>query len=126
MKKIILDTNFLTIPYQFKVDIFEEIKKVVPENYELATLDGIIKELENLAKNKGKDSKAARIGLELIEKNQVKIIKTEEKKADDSIVEISDENTLVATNDKELRQRLKDKNVKVIYLRSKTRLELSN
>lgn len=126
MKKIILDTNFLTIPYQFGLDIFEEIKKIISDNFELVTLDGVINELENLAKNKGKDSRAAKIGLELIEKNQVKIIKTELENVDDSIVEISDEDTIVATNDKELKQRLKDKGVKVIYLRSKNSLELSN
>ncbi len=124
MKTIILDTNFLTIPYQFGLDIFEEIKKIVPENYELATLDSVIKELESLVKSKGKDSRAAKIALDLIEKKQVKILKTEKKNVDDSIVEMSNENTIAATNDKELKQRLKHKNVKVIYLRSKNRLEL--
>jgi len=54
----------------------------------------------------------------------VRIIKTNEKNADDAIVEISNENTIVATNDKELSQRLKDKNTKIIYLRGKNRLEL--
>ena len=124
MKTIILDTNFLTIPYQFGVDVFEEIKKLVPENYELVVLDGIIKELENLAKGKGRDSKAAKIGLELIEKKRVKIIKTESKSVDDEIIRLSNKETIVATNDKELRERLKDKSAKVMYLRSKNRLEL--
>jgi len=64
MKIIILDTNFLTIPYQFGVDVFEEIKELVQEDYELVALDGIVKELKNLAKGKGRDSRAARIGLE--------------------------------------------------------------
>ena len=69
MITIILDTNFLTIPYQFGVDIFKEIERIIPDNYELVTLDGVTKELEDLAGEKGKDAIAAKIGLELIEKN---------------------------------------------------------
>ncbi|ADP77245.1 conserved hypothetical protein [Methanothermus fervidus DSM 2088] len=29
-KNVVLDTNFLFLPIQFKVDIIEEIKKLVP------------------------------------------------------------------------------------------------
>lgn len=126
MKTIILDTNFITIPYQFGVDIFEEIERIIQGGYELVTLDGVIKELKDLEKNKGKDSKAAKIGLELTEKKKVKIIKTGEKDVDKAILNLVSKKTIVATNDKELRQRLKDKNVKIIYLRGKNHLELSN
>jgi len=124
MKTIILDTNFLTIPYQFGVDIFEEIDRIVTEEHEIVTLDGVIRELKHLTKEKSKDSVAAKVGLELIKKKNVKIIETQEKTVDDAIVELSTSETLVATNDKGLTQRLKGKNVKIIYLRGKNRLEL--
>ncbi len=122
MKKIILDTNFLTIPYQFKLDIFEEINKLIPDEHKIITLDGVFIELEHLAEQSGEDATAARVGLELIEKKGVKVIPTQEKNVDDTIVELADKQTLVATNDKELINRLKTKNVKVIYLRGKNRL----
>ncbi|MBL7169629.1 MAG: nucleotide-binding protein [Candidatus Aenigmarchaeota archaeon] len=124
MKTIILDTNFLTIPYQFGVDIFEEIGKVITGNYELITLEGVVKELGQMSQEKGKDSVAAKIGLELIKKKGVKVVKTQEKNVDDAILELASEQTLVATNDKKLIKSLKHKNVKVLYLRSKNRLVL--
>lgn len=123
MKKIILDTNFLTIPYQFNVNIIEEIECLIDEKYEILTTDGVVKELENLSKKSGKDGIAAKIGLEIIKKEYIKIIKTKGN-TDDVLVEISDENTIIATNDKILRQRLKSKRIKTIYLRSKKQLEL--
>jgi len=123
MKKIILDTNFLTIPYQFNVDIFEEINRIMEEDYELITLDKVVEELKKM--KKGKDTIAARIGLELIEKKNIKVIKTDEKKVDNAIVKLADKNTTVATNDRDLRRRLKNKNVKVLYLRSKKHIVMS-
>ena len=123
MKKIILDTNFLTIPYQFNVDIFEEIDRIMEEDYELITLDKVVEELKKM--KKGKDTIAARIGLELIEKKNIKVIKTDEKKVDNAIVKLADKNTTVATNDRDLRRRLKNKNVKVLYLRSKKHIVMS-
>jgi hypothetical protein len=124
MKKIILDTNFLTIPYQFNVDIFEEIDRIMEEDYELITLDRVVEELKNMIKSKSKDAVAARIALELIEKKNVKIINTDEKKVDNTIIKLADKDTIVATNDRVLRKKIKDKNVKVLYLRSKKHLEM--
>jgi len=122
MKKVILDTNFLTLPYQFKIDIFEEIKRVVQEDHEILTLDCVVEELKKIAKGKGKNAIAARVALELMEKKGVKILRTKKRNTDKVILSISDENTIVATNDKELRGKLKDKKIKVLYLRSKKHL----
>ena len=58
-------------------------------------------------------------------KKNVKVIKTREKNVDNTIIRIADKNTIVATNDKELRQKLKNKNVKTVYLRNKKYLEMS-
>jgi len=125
MKKIILDANFLTIPYQFNVDIFEEIDRIMEEKYELMTIDGVVEELKKLTKAKTKDAVAAKLGLELIEKKNVKIIYTEYKNVDNAIIAMSNKDTIVATNDKGLRKKLKNKNVKVLYLRSKKHIVMS-
>jgi hypothetical protein len=114
----------LTIPYQFNVDIFEEIDRIMEEDYELITLDRVVEELKNMIKSKSKDAVAARIALELIEKKNVKIINTDEKKVDNTIIKLADKDTIVATNDRVLRKKIKDKNVKVLYLRSKKHLEM--
>ncbi|MBD3156053.1 MAG: hypothetical protein GF368_05370 [Candidatus Aenigmarchaeota archaeon] len=124
MKKIILDTNFLTIPYQFSIDIFDKIKDLVRGEHEILVLDGTVRELKILSNKKGRKSLAARVGLELIEKEDLKVVKTDDGNVDDEIVDLSGEETIVATNDKELIKRLKHKNVKIIYLRGRNRLEM--
>jgi len=124
MKTIILDTNFLTIPYRFGVDIFEGIDALISEEYEIITLEGVVRELKNLSKGRSKDSAAARIGLELLKKKQIKVVETQEKNVDEAILELVTDQTFVATNDKELIKRLKDKNIKVVYLRGKNRLNM--
>lgn len=125
MKRIILDTNFLMISYQFKVDIFEEINRIMEENYELIVFDKMIEELERISGSKGRDAVAARIALELIKKKEVKIISINEKTVDNAIIDATDKNTIVATNDKILKEKLKNKNIKTIYLRNKKYLEMS-
>ena len=77
-----------------------------------------------MIKSKSKAAIAAKIALELIEKKNVKIINTDEKKVDNTIIKLADKNTVVATNDRVLRKKIKDKNVKVLYLRSKKHLEM--
>ena len=49
--KIILDSNALFVPLQFKIDIFEEIKKLLNMKFELIILPPILRELEELAEN---------------------------------------------------------------------------
>ncbi len=125
MKRIILDTNFLTIPYQFNIDIFEEIDRVVESDYKLTTLDCVIEELRKLEKSRGKKATAAKVALTLIKEKNVKVIRTGEKNVDIKIYRMADKNTIVATNDRGLRRKLKNKNVKVLYLRSKKRIVMS-
>ncbi len=113
--KVLLDTNFLMLPNQFGIDIFEYLKF-----YEIFTLSQCIDELKKLSKKKGKDSKAAKIGLNLLEMNKVNIVKSLEKVVDKAILEYAiKENCLVATNDKELIKALKKKGIKIIRLKQK-------
>ena len=80
MKRIILDTNFLLIPAQFKVDIFSEIQRIADFKYQLYILDKTITELKKIQKEqRGKHKRAAKLGLDLIKKKKVKIIKTTSK-----------------------------------------------
>ena len=48
MEKIILDTNFLMIPFTLKVDIFLEIDRVIIDEYRLYIIDKTIDELDNI------------------------------------------------------------------------------
>ena len=126
MKKIILDTNFLLIPYQFKVDIFSEIKRVCDFKYRLFIVDQTIDELKKLAETqKGKDKLAAVLAMAMLEQKKVGQIKTKkDKDVDNLILDESDENTIVATQDRILKSRLKKKGAGLIVLKNKTHLAL--
>ena len=125
MKKILLDTNFLLIPYQFKVDIFTQIDKLAAFKYELFILDRTLEELKKIfEEQKGKDKDAAKIALKLIAIKNIGIIRTKSNKSTDSIIlnTASKDNFIVATQDKELRTKLRQKNVPVVALRQKKRV----
>jgi uncharacterized protein len=128
MKKIILDTNFLLIPYQFKVDIFTELKRECNFKYTLFVLDKTIEELEKIIKTqKGKNKDAAKIGLQLLKLKKVNVIKTDsERYTDNVILDYSKEGYIVATQDKDLKRRLINHNVSVIVLKQKKILALIN
>lgn len=117
--KLIFDTNFLIDLVKFKID-FEEINKF--GKFEFFTLDSVIEELNNIANSTGKKGKYAKIALKLIEIKKIKILKTT-KKTDESILEIN-EKVVVATNDKNLRKKLKEKGIKTFYIRGKKYLAM--
>jgi len=123
--KIIIDTNFLFVPAQFRLDIFEEMTKLLGQHVEAIILSPTLQELEKLAKSKSpKTRKNATLGLEIAKK--CKIVEVERKGGesnDNLIVRIATESkSPVATNDGELRRKLRKAGVAVVFLRQKSRL----
>jgi rRNA-processing protein FCF1 len=125
MKKVLLDTNFLFIPMQFKVDIFSEIERLMRVPYELCMIDMSLDELESLTtRGSGKDKTAAKLGLALVKSKNIKILDTgrteKHLNTDKMIVEVAKSpDFVVATQDKALKRDLKENNVPVIVLRQK-------
>jgi len=125
--KIMIDTNFLFIPSKFRLDIFEELNKLQWQNVEPVLLSPTYQELQKLAKsNSVKLSKQARLGLKLAEKCQiVEVERKGNESNDDLILRMAREwKCPVATNDKELRKRLRSVSVSVVFLRQKSQLEV--
>ncbi len=125
--KVVLDSNALFVPLQFKIDIFEELEKLLKVNFEVVLLSPIRQELEKFAeKGSPKMRKNAVYALKLAEK--CTLIDVEEKMGaspDDMIVEVARKRGfLVFTNDRKLRKRLRNINVPVIYVRQKSQLEI--
>lgn len=114
--KFLLDTNFLTIPGQFKVDVFSELFRL--GKVELYTLNLVVKELETIK------SKHSKLGLELIKKNNVQVLHAEGNTDKEIIRAAKENNFVVCTQDKELISLLKKNNIKVVYLRQKKYLEM--
>jgi len=125
-KIILLDTNFLLIPFQFKVDIFSEIARICDFGYSLAIIDRTADELESIKKNqKGRHKLAADFALKLLKKKDLKIIRTNSKKpVDDLIAELAGKGAIVATQDSLLRKTIKNNKGRVIFLRNKKFLKL--
>lgn len=125
MKKVILDTNFLLVPMQFKVDIFSEFDRICHFNYKLFIFDESIGELKNIIKKQPqKHKKAAEFALKLIRLKNIEIIESDEKDVDSLILENLDKDTIVATQDIELKKEILKKGASVIILRQKKYLQL--
>lgn len=116
--KVIIDTNALIIPHKFKIDIFEEIEKLLP-TAEKIIIDSTIRELHNI-----KDRKAANIALQLINKYNIKIVH-EPGETDSAIITYAQTNNgVVFTNDKEMKKMCIRFKVPVMYMRKKKKIEL--
>ena len=124
--KVVIDANFFFVPSQFKLDIFEELANLLNRRFEPILLSSTKKELQGLTESTPKIKKQAVLALKFAEKcNFVPIDKDSLETYDDVIVRVASEwKTPVATNDKELRRRLREKGVPVIFLRQKRRLEM--
>lgn len=113
-----MDTNFVMIPFQFKVDVITELERLCDFKYKLCVIDRTIDELNKIAKEdkKFRNREAAKMALKMIKANKIKIIKTRNGHADDILAEMDG---IIATQDKELRKRVE----KAIVLRKKKYLE---
>lgn len=125
MKKIILDTNFLLIPLQFRLDIFSELNRICNFNYKLFVFEKTIDELRGIVEKQSmKHKKAAQFGLKLIKFKNIGILKSEQKDVDYDILNSLSKDTIVATQDAELKRRLRSKGAPIIILRQKKYLQL--
>ena len=111
MREVILDTSFILSAIRQKIDFFHSIEAldlqaVIPEQ--------TIRELRGLG---------AELALEIIQKNNFKLVKIPGKNADSAILKFSKENptAIVATLDAGLKKKIR--NSKLI-IRQKKKLEI--
>jgi len=118
--KIMLDTNFLVAPFQLSLPLFEEFDRIYPF-HELYTLKDAVQEAKSI-----EEGKYSELVNKLIESQDITVLETEGKgEVDDVLVDIADE-YIVATNDKELKNRLLDDSREVVIVRSGDHLEVLN
>jgi rRNA-processing protein FCF1 len=125
--KVILDSNALYVPLEFKIDIFEELGHLLNQKIDAILLSTVKHELEMLAaKNSPKTRREAIFALKLAEKCKYVPVENEEKlTTDDVIVKVAKNwNSPVFTNDRQLKKKLRDISVPVIYVRQKSRLDI--
>jgi len=114
--KVIIDTNGLMVPFQFNVDIFDELERLGYN--EFIVPQAVIDELNSLKrKSKGKDKIASKVALSLVERCNVINIKGNADKIIESLCK--DIEADVFTNDIELKEKLIKNGIKVVYLRQR-------
>ncbi|MEM1989669.1 MAG: hypothetical protein QW782_03425 [Candidatus Bathyarchaeia archaeon] len=126
MRKVIFDTNFLLLPIQFKIDVFSEIEGLIGR-FEPIVLSITVEELRRLLDRESeKVRRQVLSAMSLVER--CKIMQANIRPGenyDDVLLRVAkEENCIVATNDRELRRKLRENNITTIFLREKARLQI--
>jgi len=124
--KVILDSNFLMIPFQFKIDIFQEIEYLLQKKVDFVVPSAVKSELTGISARGGEGAPEASLALQLASRCRVvDVTLAPQETVDDAILKASQRlGAVVATTDIDLKKRLRDINVPVVYLREKSKLEV--
>jgi uncharacterized protein len=124
--KVILDSNAFFVPLKFKIDIFDSLKNLFNRNLDCILLSPVKRELQLLANDEtSKARREAAYALQLAQKCTFVAVEAGNESTDDIIVRVAKSwNAYVFTNDRQLKLRLRDISVPVIYLRQKSRLDI--
>ena len=100
-----------------------ELEYLLDFSHQFVISSKTIEELKRLSASVGKQGAGARVALKLLETNkEIKVIK-DERHVDDWIYDYAQEsNAIVCTNDSKLRKRLKAAKIKIITMKSKSKL----
>ena len=121
--KILLDTNFIldTLRYKLDFSIFQDLE----EKAELFITSETLREIKSIANRRTKEGRLAMIVLKLIKSQKINIIQSQRKEVDEDLIYLAKkEGFIVATNDKDLKEKLKKENVRVVCLRNKKKIEV--
>lgn len=137
---IIIDSNFILLPFQFKIDYLNEIRLKLEGKLRFVIFRQMLDELEAKRRRESESTKFKRLldsGLLYLEKNKVNynIVFLEDTKENSEStdefllrksVELRDEgyNTFLATNDSELRRKARLSSLNAIFLRQKKYLSI--
>ena len=122
--RVLLDTNALLMPAQFRVDLYDELLALFGD-FEPITLEEVIGELSGLSRGRGRDAAAARVGLAMARRSTVVPSGSTAEHVDDRLIEYARrEGCTVVTNDRQLRNALLGEGIDVVSMRRERTLEL--
>lgn len=124
--KVILDSNFLMIPFQFNLDVFQEIEFLLQKKVDFIVPSAVKSELTGISSRGGEGAAEASLALQLASRCRVVEVTLDPgETVDDAIVKASQKlRAVVATTDIALKKKLRDINIPVVYLRDKSKLEV--
>ena len=105
MKKVILDANAIIYWVKQKVDLISSLESILQEPFEIATTASVVEELKKISRTAKRSSGYAKAALELIAKMNIKVIPSSYTHADKDIMALVDEDVIVVTNDKRLKNK---------------------
>ncbi|MFX1509786.1 MAG: PIN domain-containing protein [Promethearchaeota archaeon] len=129
--QVLLDTNFLLLPFQRQIDIYEEIPRLLGGQVQFLILPQILTELKWLkTKASAKDKIAVKSTMTMISQH-CQIVENlppaiQDLDADSALLRLAQETgAIVATNDSELRRKLVNQGSRAIFLRKLAVLALT-
>jgi rRNA-processing protein FCF1 len=127
VQKIIIDTNFLLMQFEYGIDLQGELLRIARGPVALIIFTGTINELKTLSGRTGRRATAARFALQhfdsLKKRFTVEILESAGP-VDGCIIKYAQKNPVcVATNDVPLRQRVLAMGVPAIVMKSKAKLD---
>jgi len=134
-KNIVIDSNFILLPFQFKIDYFEEIRFKLEGEIRFIIYQQIFDELEAKRKKEPKTTnfiKFLESGLIYLERNKERYnidileeVKNENETTDDFLIRMLKnlkkqyQHIYIATNDSDLRRKAKEIKINTIFMRQK-------
>jgi rRNA-processing protein FCF1 len=121
-KTVILDSSALMMPFEFSINLEDELTRLLGK-FKILIPKPIVDELIYLSKNgKGRKKRLAKPALDLMKNYE---IVDSEGRGDDSVLNSAKKfKAIVVTNDRNLRNRIKELSLQTIYLRGKKKLVL--
>lgn len=129
--QVLLDTNFLLLPFQRRFDIYEEIPRLIGRHVTFLIMPQILREIKWLQENgRTKEQNAARNALHLVHQNCQLVENLPQSlqnlDADTALLQYAKQiNAIVATNDGDLRRKLVKQGSRAIFLRKLSVLALT-
>jgi len=120
-KIVILDSSAVMMLFEFSIGLEDELTRLLGAHH-IVVPKPILQELAILSeKGDGARNVKARASIKLIEKYDS--IDVKGKTGDDAVFTLAKQKSgIVVTNDRELRRRLKEQSLSVIFLRAKKQL----
>lgn len=107
--------------YRAEFSTFQDIEGGV----EFFVSSEVLREIKSIANRRTRVGRLALIALKLIDERKIKVVQSLKKTVDEDLVALAKtKGFIVATNDKNLKERLKRENVRVICLRNKKKIEV--
>ncbi|AJF60389.1 MAG: hypothetical protein J4224_04125 [Candidatus Diapherotrites archaeon] len=122
--RVALDSSMLLTISEFKVDVFEEAKKLLGR-VDFVVPSKVKEEIERIAGRGLKERKSVKVAEQAMRQHNVQVVEAEGKNADEALLSLS-ANAVIATNDRELKRKILEKNGKVMFLRKRQFIELSS